>query len=194
MKQEKQSKPQLSKKAREARRTKIVWSAIGGVVVAIVALTVVLNVQQNREQARLLAGEETFADAGHEHIVDPSEFDPADYNSEPPTSGPHMGVIAPKAFYDEPIHDAYLVHNMEDGFVVIYYRPDLDAGKLDAIRALAARHNQGAGHSGVVAVPREGISEEVILAAWTKMLRLPAYEEARAEAFVAKYMGIDHHQ
>jgi len=185
---------QLSKRERKARKAKAIWLSIGIVSAAVIALFVILSIQQNREQARLLQGEETFADAGHEHIADVAEFNPANYNSDPPTSGPHMGNVAPKGFYEESIHDAYLVHNLEDGFVVVYYRPDLAAEKLDAIRSLAEAHNRGAGHSGVVAVPREGIAEDAILTAWTKMLRLPSYDGDKASAFVSAYVGIDHHQ
>ena len=43
------------------------------------------------------------------------------YNSDPPTSGPHMPGIAPWGFYDKPIPKEYQVHNLEDGGVVIQY-------------------------------------------------------------------------
>ncbi|HZG88392.1 DUF3105 domain-containing protein [Paenibacillus sp.] len=194
MKSNEKKPKQLSKREREAKKAKTIWISIGIAAAAVIALFIILSIQQNREQARLLQGEETFADAGHEHIADVAEFDPSNYNSDPPTSGPHMGNVAPKGFYEETIHDAYLVHNLEDGFVVLYYRPDLAAEKLDAIRSFAEKHNRGAGHSGVVAVPREGIAEEAILTAWTKMLRLPSYDDAKASAFVSVYVGIDHHQ
>jgi hypothetical protein len=42
------------------------------------------------------------------------------YNTEPPTSGPHAGTVRAD-FYDEAPPDENLVHNLEHGYVIIWY-------------------------------------------------------------------------
>src|SRR2546422_553193 len=61
----------------------------------------------------------------------------APYNSDPPTSGPHMPYIAPWGIHTEPIPRQLQVHNLEDGGIMVQYHcpqgcPDLVA-KLTAI-------------------------------------------------------------
>ena len=52
------------------------------------------------------------------------------YNSNPPTSGPHLPYIAPWGVHTEPISKELQVHNLEDGGVMVQYNcpsgcPDL---------------------------------------------------------------------
>lgn len=54
-----------------------------------------------------------------EHIKD-SDPDPQ-YNSNPPTSGPHGEVWTPAGFYESERNDRNLVHSLEHGYVVISY-------------------------------------------------------------------------
>ena len=43
------------------------------------------------------------------------------YNSEPPTSGPHLPYIAPWGIHTRPIPNELQVHNLEDGGVMVQY-------------------------------------------------------------------------
>ena len=43
------------------------------------------------------------------------------YNSFPPSSGPHFQTPAPWGIYEEPIKQTILVHNLEHGGIVIQY-------------------------------------------------------------------------
>ncbi len=70
-----------------------------------------------KELTRPLPGEH-FAEQPREHITDISQIQ---YNSNPPTSGPHFVVWAKKGVYDRIISDGYLIHSMEHGYVVINY-------------------------------------------------------------------------
>lgn len=67
--------------------------------------------------SRPLPGEK-IEDMGAEHVADISN---AQYNSNPPTSGPHFGVWAKKGVYDRVISDGYLIHSMEHGYVIVSY-------------------------------------------------------------------------
>jgi hypothetical protein len=74
---------------------------------------------------------EKFKSQGADHISEGSTFD---YNSSPPTSGPHYEVPAETGFYpaDSDIEPERLVHNLEHGQIVVWYRPDVeDLGFLE---------------------------------------------------------------
>jgi hypothetical protein len=62
---------------------------------------------------------------GRKHI---EEGESVKYDSSPPTSGPHYAVPAETGFYpaDSDIEPERLVHNLEHGQIVIWYRPDAE--------------------------------------------------------------------
>lgn len=52
-----------------------------------------------------------------------------DYNSNPPSSGPHYPIWANFGEYPAPVQAGYLVHDLEHGAVLLLYKPcDDDAG------------------------------------------------------------------
>ena len=61
-----------------------------------------------------------FDDLGNEHIQTTSDPHAA-YNSDPPTSGPHLPYIAPWGVHTRPVPLELQVHNLEDGGVVVQY-------------------------------------------------------------------------
>ncbi len=71
---------------------------------------------------------ETFEAQEGQHIKEGSPHAP--YNSNPPTSGPHYEIPADPAFYRDPVEPERVVHNLEHGMIVIWYRPDLDQEQL----------------------------------------------------------------
>src|SRR5712692_3029473 len=79
-------------------------------------------------------------DQGNRHVqtaADPHE----PYNSDPPTSGPHLPYIAPWGVHTRPIPLELQVHNLEDRGVVVQYScesTDLVAKLRDEVRTLAA--------------------------------------------------------
>lgn len=56
---------------------------------------------------------EAFANLGNAHIAEGNTR--ADYNSNPPTSGPHWETVAAWKRYDFVVPDQVLLHNLEDG-------------------------------------------------------------------------------
>jgi len=129
---------------------------------------------------------EHFPSQGNAHI--PRVDYPHDpYNSSPPTSGPHLAGLAPWGVHNGPLPPELLVHNLEDGGVVIYYGcedcPDLVA-KLAAIVIRQKR---------VVLVPGRGLSHRIVLSAWTVLDRMQEFDEARIVRFIKAHEGVDHH-
>ena len=82
------------------------------------------------------------------------------YNSNPPTSGPHLGSTAPWGAQDETVDKKLLVHNLEHGGVIIHYK-DLPPKDVDAINDLVDSYPDG-----VIAQPSDDIERPVAISAW----------------------------
>lgn len=126
---------------------------------------------------------ETFPDEGRAHL-EPGER--AVYRTDPPASGPHSPDWINPGFYTTEQPPERLVHSLEHGHVVIYYE---DPGP-EALRTLQtwARMFNGP-WDGIVIVPRRGLGRAVILTAWTRMLRLEAWDANAAAAFIDAFRG-----
>jgi hypothetical protein len=139
-----------------------------------------------------------------EKITDPHVA----YSTDPPTSGPHIGDLKPWGVYTETVANELLVHNLEDAGVVVNYRPDLPEADVAHLKALvesyadkaltihnpASSNSQSAGGGYVIMVPYKGLSDPIVLTAWTRMQRFQAYDEAAMRHFIDMYRGIDHHE
>ena len=113
----------------------------------------------------------------------------AAYNSDPPTSGPHLPETAPWGVSTTPVPKESVVHNLEDGGVVINYRPDLDQATVDRLAELTSGYN-----SDVLMAPYPGLSSAIVLTAWGRIDRMAAYDEARLKRFIEAFRGRDHHR
>ena len=157
---------------------------IGGVL-----LLVGIQVGANVLREAGLPGER-FRSQGNVH-VSLGASTPA-YNTEPPTSGWHTPQLAAWGTYlDEAPHDQQLVHNMEDGGVILWYR----AGSEDENRERAAALEEvvGTRWPRTVIVPREGLETPYVLTAWTRMQRFDDVDIAAKRVFLEAFHGIDHH-
>jgi hypothetical protein len=156
-----------------------VGAAVGVVVVAVVAYFAYRAVAD-------LPGT-LVPSQGNAHVqlaTDPH----APYNSDPPTSGPHLPYLAPWGIHTTPIPKELQIHNLEDGGVVIQYScecPEL-VGKLTSI---VKRYDHG-----VILAPYPGMKSKIALTAWTRMDSFDEFDEARIVRFIKAYRGIDHHQ
>jgi hypothetical protein len=104
------------------------------------------------------------ADPGRRHIVT------ATYAVNPPAGGDHDPAPSPPGFYDPQNvpTDGHLVHSLEHGFVVVWYKPDAVAPTtLDALRALADRA------AWVLVVPRPSMPTALAATAWHRRLLCP---------------------
>ncbi len=129
-----------------------------------------------------------FADLGNTHIQ-ASQAGTIEYNSNPPTSGPHFPSLASAGWHDEPVQQEYVVHNLEDGYVAIHYRPDLPAQQKQQLQALVQEYGDK-----IIAVPSPNLTSPIALAAWTRLDTLGGFDEQRIRNFVQAYRGIDHHK
>jgi hypothetical protein len=110
------------------------------------------------------------------------------YNSDPPTSGPHLPHIAPWGLHTRPIVKELQVHNLEDGGVAVQYRPDCADRVLSGLRAIVDRYVDR-----VVLAPYPGLDRCIALTAWTRIDKFDEVDGERISRFIDAYRGIDHH-
>lgn len=141
---------------------------------------------------------------GNQHLVSPgTPHEP--YNSNPPTSGPHVRWVAPWGVHTVPIPLEVQVHNLEDGGVVVQYNcpapcPDLVARlaaltKRPELLALPKARVNGQGPPAIrlVVAPYPTMKPTIALTAWGRIETLDRYDDARIIRFIKAYIGIDHH-
>lgn len=162
----------------------------GIAVVAVIVVGLALLVAFDPEPPGV-----SFPSLGNQHIADPSQA-PIPYNSAPPSSGPHIGVLANWGVHEDPIPEALFVHNMEDGGVVFVY--DCPEGCDDLVSGLTEIVQDGPRR---LLTPYEGIEHDgqeyqAAVAAWTKVYYFDELtDDVRGdiETFVSLYEGLDHH-
>jgi hypothetical protein len=130
--------------------------------------------------------------ASVQHIEEGAQA--TDWNSDPPTSGQHYGQWVPAGFYDEEISDGYLVHNMEHGYVVIYYNCDVVADMdcesfKTAIEAAiaAAGIDPETGTVKVLAVPRPAMENPITYASWGHLYKADTFSPDELVLYVQTY-------
>lgn len=94
------------------------------------------------------------------HISDPDST-PKEWNSNPPTSGPHAGQWVIWGEYEEPIRLAEAVHNLEHGGIVVYYGPDVPDGEVAELRSFYRGEP-----AGMLLSPLESLGDRIALTAW----------------------------
>jgi hypothetical protein len=128
-------------------------------------------------------------DQGNRHIKTPEEPH-VPYNSEPPTSGPHLPYLAPWGIHNVPIVKELQVHNLEDGGVMVQY--NCASGCPDLVEKLAAIVRQYPEH--VILAPYPGMKTRIALTAWTRIDAFDDFDASRVSRFIKAYRGIDHHK
>ena len=179
---------------RNVRRTTAPWRswAIGAAVVAALLVLGALARQPSpytlsaHGSPALLKAVRTFPSEGRGHVAPGTEIR---YETTPPTSGPHYPTPTTPGFYASPQMSGNLVHSLEHGNVVVYYRPNgLKPADKAALQSWA---NQYSGPwNGFVVVPNPYPSPPyLVLTAWTHMMVLGHYDPAAVNAFASEYLG-----
>ena len=172
---------------------KTVWLSVLG---AALAFTVVFAATPSPAPGEK-PGQE-FPSLGNAHIQRLEEAH-VPYNSDPPTSGPHMPGIAPWGMYDQPIPKEFQVHNLEDGGVLVQYScpkgcPDL-VKKLETLfMKYKKRADKDKKYLHLIIAPYGPVDSRLVLTAWTRLEKLNDFDEARIDRFIDAYIGIDHHK
>ena len=138
---------------------------------------------------------ETFPAQEARHITEPDEE--FDYNSDPPTSGPHHPTQPPFDIYAEPVEQFRLIHNLEHGGVNVQYGDDVPESEVNEITDWYLDDPNG-----IVIAPYPKLGDQIALAAWTAdevaageeptnqrghLAKCPRFDEAAFNAFVDEY-------
>lgn len=134
---------------------------------------------------------EFVASLGNRHIS-PSGIGLATYNSDPPTSGPHLPSIASWGIHENPIPKELQVHNLEDGGVLVQYNCPKTTEEcrtlVQKLTQIATRYQHA------ILAPYPGLSHRIALTAWTRIDKFNQFDEKRIVKFIDAYINIDHHR
>ena len=112
---------------------------------------------------------------------------PGGYSTVPPTSGRHWGAWSDCGFYNHPLPDELLVHNLEHGNIIVSYNLTSDA-EVAALRAAVEAIPLAKEYAIVrryLAIP-EGM---VAITTWGVLDRMEGVDPARIAKFFEDYPG-----
>ncbi len=120
---------------------------------------------------------EKMALEGDKHVARGKEH-PA-YKTNPPTSGYHWAGVAGAGIKDKIIPDELLLHSMEHGAVVVWYKQDLDVSDIQKIKdAFISASGKK------IMVPRKDLDVPVALTSWGYLMKLDTINGEIIKAFI----------
>lgn len=168
------------RKERRAVRNRMLVAAVLAVLAGVVLFVTVRGGNSGPTIESASCTQDTEYDgASRDHISNPS------YEVNPPAGGAHTPNAAQPGFYREgrpPPTDGQLVHAMEHGFVVLWYKPDLDAAGMQKLEALSDRFGRE-----LIVVPRPSLGGPVAVTAWHQRMLCTAIDADAIGEFVEGY-------
>jgi hypothetical protein len=176
---------QRARRRRTLRNRAMVAGAVLVVVGAIVA--VVMNNRRSAEATidRLEAGSCQFDrrsdrddGPGRNHVPNPT------YSVNPPAGGNHDPQAASAGNFtaESTPTDGQIVHAMEHGYVVLWYKPDLAPDAQTRLRDLFGKHSRD-----VLLVPRPSLPRPVAATAWGRRLLCGDADVAALDLFITSF-------
>lgn len=186
---------------RRRRNTNLLLIGGGVVLAAVLVLVIAMSIR-----SQMPVGEEQFMPTQGNSHISPGAVSPIEYNSIPPTSGPHYGGLAAWGIHREPQRYELLVHNMEDGGIVIYYQcedgcPEV-VSQLESLvnpyllqrRHIAVVPNDPTWTDGGPAPLHKDMESRIALTSWQRIDKFDDFDAERIQNFIGRYEGIDQHR
>lgn len=113
-----------------------------------------------------------------------------DYETNPPTSGRHIGELVQAGIYDTVVPNEVAVHNMEHGFVIVWYSctagTPLNDEQCATLRNELSAVVQPAVADGkfVVQSPNTAIDHRIALTAWQFLDAFDEFDAERVSTFI----------
>jgi hypothetical protein len=175
----KTTRKQIRERNRKQKATtNLIWGGVGLAVIAIIGFIIWQGV-------RPASGESIPIMVSDPHI--PVDSDPGQYNSDPPTSGPHYAEEAQKGFYESNIYTypaAYLVHNLEHGYVIFWYNCDLlDESGCTNLKEQIKTAMDNLGGTKLIAYPWPSLDVPLVITSWGRLQRFEVFDLEQAKTF-----------
>lgn len=130
---------------------------------------ILITSKQDKRLSTPLVGQEVKVESA-DHVPDGTELT---FNSNPPSSGSHYVVPQPAGVYDTAPPDGKLVHSLEHGAVIFWYREDLPKSEVEKLKGI---FDQKSGKK--IMTPRKDLDVPVALSSWGRVLKLEKIDEA----------------
>ena|SRR3989344_3006076 len=120
---------------------------------------------------------EKMADEGAVHVARDKSH--VAYKTNPPTSGPHWAGVAGAGIKGGLVPDELVLHSMEHGAAVVWYREDLEQGEIDKVKEA---FNNSSGKK--IMLARKDLDVPVALTSWGYLLKLDTVDEIKIKEFI----------
>ena len=175
------SEQERRERLRDSRTRKIKRLAIWIVILAVIGAGIHGAVKWSSKQGEHKPGV-AVPEMGRDHIAPGTEHEP--YNSNPPTSGPHYANPANWGFYEEPLSDEQLIHNLEHGGIWISYKNPDDSELEAQLKAISEKYTLK-----VIITPRPQDDSPIAVAAWGRLLKLETFDRSQIEDFIKVFIN-----
>jgi thiol-disulfide isomerase/thioredoxin len=105
------------------------------------------------------------------------------YNSNPPTSGPHYPKPAQTGFYSKKLPDERVIHNIEHGQIWISYN-NITSETRSQLKQLAQNYPKA-----VVVTKRPENNAKIAVASWGRLMELNSYDEQKIVKYIKAYIN-----
>lgn len=124
----------------------------------------------------------TYPSQGQNHVQ--SLQTKVQYNSFPPTSGPHYQQPAIWNRYSQPLALVQEVHNLEHGGVIIQYGDKVPAGTVTQLGEF-----YDSSPNAMLLAPLPKLGDKIVLSAWTHLATCTGYTKSAFSSFRDAYRG-----
>ena len=164
---------------REKIKKNMVRFSITFIILCVIVYGIIVLVRMSGPQGGDFST--VYPNQGRNHIAIGEEI--KSYNSNPPSSGDHYGQTARGGFYDEPLADETVIHNLEHGDIWIAYHPKISSEAKETLKKFAGQY--------VVVSPRSQNDGNISLVAWGRVdtfdIENDAVDEHRIQDFISRY-------
>ncbi len=158
------------------------WWKIAGVIVLIAAGVWVAKSITTRAPGK------EVPDLGREHVSE-AQVAETKYNSNPPTSGPHLPTWVKPGIYDKPQSLGEFIHSLEHGYINIAY--DCNAGKPKGVESTSSGALSSAEESTASGSTASAINDSDACKTLVKNLEEVARKKGLKKLLVVPFPGLD---
>ncbi|RJR15010.1 DUF3105 domain-containing protein [Candidatus Microgenomates bacterium] len=134
--------------------------------------------EQQIETVSLDGKVEEFPIEGRDHVAAGTDVN---YQTNPPTSGSHLGDAEDWGVYDKEIDDKAGVHGLEHGGIWISYK-DIDEEAQKVLEEIGKSNSQS-----TIVSPRQANDNKIAVVSWGRMMKLDTADEALIQKYIDTY-------